>query len=181
MMALISEEYKEFNKQLHSQEDIAYGIDGGRWAEFVIKTCKHEDINTVLDYGCGKGNLKKAIAQRTPFITVSEYDPAIEGKDQLPKPADMVFCGDVLEHIEPEYLDDVLTDISRCADKLAVLYIATSPANKTLPDGRNAHLIQENMHWWFNKVSEFMEVTNCHIFKPTRIMMFAQKLGTGLS
>jgi 2-polyprenyl-3-methyl-5-hydroxy-6-metoxy-1,4-benzoquinol methylase len=37
---------------------------------------------TVLDYGCGEGALKKALAPHR----VQEYDPGIRGKDILPKP-----------------------------------------------------------------------------------------------
>ena len=176
---MISEEYREHNKKLHEQPE--YGHDGGRWASHLIKACKEAGFDTLLDYGCGKGTLKKAINNATPFLKVSEYDPAIEGKDQLPEPVDMVFCGDVLEHIEPEYLDDVLADIARCTGKMAILYIATNPATKTLPDGRNAHLIQENMHWWFNKVSEHLEITACEIYKRNRILMCCQVSGSALT
>ena len=39
---------------------------------------------SLLDYGCGKGTLKPAIASINPDLTVLEYDPAIPGKDALP-------------------------------------------------------------------------------------------------
>jgi len=32
------------------------------------------------------------------------------------------------------------------------LRIDTLPARKTLPDGRNAHLIQESQDWWLSKI-----------------------------
>jgi S-adenosylmethionine:diacylglycerol 3-amino-3-carboxypropyl transferase len=65
-----------------------------------------------------------------------------------PEPHDIVVCTDVLEHIEPDCLDDVLADIRRCTKKAALLVVATRPAMKTLSDGRNAHLIQEDFKWW---------------------------------
>ena len=43
---------------------------------------------------------------------IKEYDPAIPGKDSLPEPADIVVCSDVLEHIEPNYLLNVLVDFN---------------------------------------------------------------------
>jgi hypothetical protein len=84
--------------------------------------------------------------------TVFSYDPAVEGIDEEPDPADLVVCTDVLEHIEPDCLDDVLADISRCTLKVAMLTVCTVPAAKHLPDGRNAHLIVENSRWWMRKL-----------------------------
>jgi 2-polyprenyl-3-methyl-5-hydroxy-6-metoxy-1,4-benzoquinol methylase len=68
--------------------------------------------------------------------------------DAAPEPHDIVACTDVLEHIEPDCLDDVLKDIRRCTKKVAFLLIATRPAIKVLADGRNAHLIQQPYTWW---------------------------------
>jgi len=136
----------------------------------MVDMCRDNEFNTLLDYGCGKGHLRREILKLTPNIRVSEYDPAIEGKEQSPEPVNVVFCGDVLEHIEPDYLDAVLGDIARCAEKAGVLYIATNEAGKFLPDGRNAHLIQEDMYWWFNKISEFFEIITATEYKLNRLL-----------
>lgn len=170
---MISDEYREMNKQLHEDKP-SYGISGGKHAPFIVEMCKQSKSKTVLDYGCGKGQLKEVITNSTPFLTVYEYDPAIEGKDSPPQPQDVVYCGDVLEHIEPEYIDEVLEDINRCSKVMSILYIDTAPAQKTLSDGRNAHLIQEKMPWWFNKVSEHMEVVMCQYNKANKILMVCQ-------
>ena len=84
---------------------------------------------------------------------INNYDPCIAGLDSEPKPAEFVVCGDVLEHIEPEYLDNVLDDIQRVTLNTCYLIIATQPAMKILPDGRNAHLIQEGFGWWAPKLA----------------------------
>jgi hypothetical protein len=59
---------------------------------------------------------------------------------------------DVLEHIEPECLDDVLDDMKRCTLKGVFLSVSLVTAGKTLPDGRNAHLIVEPIEWWLPKL-----------------------------
>ena len=64
----------------------------------------------------------------------------------------MVVCIDVLEHIEPECLDDVLDDLQRLVIKYGFFTIHTGPAQKVLPDGRNAHLTQEPLSWWNEKL-----------------------------
>ena len=148
----ISKEYADLNRQLHEQNP-NYGVSGAKRADVVLKLSESMDTKSILDYGCGKGLLAKNL----PF-PIWEYDPAIPGKDTPPRPADLVVCTDVLEHIEPDLLDNVLQDIARCMIKTAYCIIATFPAGKTLPDGRNAHLIQEGADWWRNRLEKFFDV-----------------------
>jgi hypothetical protein len=76
----------------------------------------------------------------------------------------MVCCIDVLEHIEPDLLDNVLDDLKRVTKRIGFFTVSTSPAEKTLPDGRNAHLIQAAPEWWLPK---FMERFELHVFQRT--------------
>jgi hypothetical protein len=149
---LISDEYKALNAQLH-HENLGYGVGGAKHADTVRKLCERLKTQSVLDYGCGKGYLGKEL----PF-PIWEYDPAVPGKQETPRPADIVVCTDVLEHIEPEKLMFVLDDIKRCVKKVGYFTIHTGPAQKTLPDGRNTHLIQKKADWWREALSEFFEV-----------------------
>jgi 2-polyprenyl-3-methyl-5-hydroxy-6-metoxy-1,4-benzoquinol methylase len=139
---MISQEYREMNATLHAQKP-TYGASGHRWA----KEVQTYGTTDVLDYGCGKGTLAAAL----PF-KIREYDPAVPAKAEPPEPADLVVCTDVLEHIEPDHLDAVLDDLRRVTRKDALLVVATRPAKKTLPDGRNAHLIIEDIAWWIHKI-----------------------------
>lgn len=145
----ISVEYCELNRKLH-KDNLAYGVGGGKHADTVLKLAKSLETNSILDYGSGKGYLAKAI----PF-PIWEYDPAVPGKDESPRPADLVVCTDVLEHIEPDKLLFVLDDLRRCTKKLGYFVIHTGPSSKTLADGRNSHLIQQNKDWWAMKLKKF--------------------------
>jgi 2-polyprenyl-3-methyl-5-hydroxy-6-metoxy-1,4-benzoquinol methylase len=149
---LISAAYAELNARLH-KENIAYGVGGGKHAPIVQKLCESLKTRSVLDYGCGKGYLAKALD-----FPIWEYDPAIPGKDADPRPADLVVSTDVLEHVEPERLDFVLADLRRVVRKVGYFTIATKPAMKFLADGRNAHLIQEGADWWRARLSKFFTV-----------------------
>ena len=75
----------------------------------------------------------------------------------------MVACIDVLEHIEPLYLDSVLDDLKRLAEGIAFLSVHTGPAIKVLSDGRNAHLIQQPMEWWLPKIWERFDIQTVQI------------------
>ena len=149
---LISPEYVALNATLH-RTNAAYGVGGAKHAETVLNLAESIKARSVLDYGCGKSELAKAL----PF-GICEYDPAIPGKQDSPRPADLVTCTDVLEHIEPDMLNDVLNDLRRCVLKVGYFTIHTGPAQKTLPDGRNTHLSQHPRSWWEQKLSKGFEV-----------------------
>jgi hypothetical protein len=157
---LISAEYKELNTKLH-KTNLAYGVGGGKHAPTVLKLAETLKTTSVLDYGCGKGYLAKALQ-----FPIWEYDPAISGKDTPPRPADIVVCGDVLEHIEPDKLLFVLSDLKRCIKKIGYFIIHTGPSTKSLSDGRNAHLIQENKIWWEDKLKKFFKIGQIIEKKP---------------
>ena len=55
---------------------------------------------------------------------------------------------DVLEHIEPECLDEVLDHLARITGKILFVAISTIPAKRYLTDGRNTHLIIREGDWW---------------------------------
>ena len=155
---LISPSYKKLNESLHSQG--AYGVSGHRWAPHVKQICEHMGTWDVLDYGCGQRLLEKELGR-----PIRNYDPCIAGLDAPPQPAQIVACTDVLEHIEPEFLDAVLDDLKRVVARIGVFVIATGPANKVLPDGRNAHLIQQGPRWWLPKLCERFEIMQLNMFQ----------------
>lgn len=149
---LISADYARLNAQLH-RENVHYGVGGAKHAPTVQKLAESLGSTSVLDYGCGKGMLAKSL----PY-PIWEYDPAIPEKAEAPRPADLVICTDVLEHIEPEKLTYVLADLRRVTRKLGYYVIHTGPAGKTLPDGRNTHLIQRGEAWWRKNLSKYFTV-----------------------
>jgi 2-polyprenyl-3-methyl-5-hydroxy-6-metoxy-1,4-benzoquinol methylase len=146
---LISPDYLDTQAALHADPQ-GYGTKGSRWAATVLDVALRYDCGSVLDYGCGGGALARVLAGGS--ISVREYDPAIPGKDGHPSFADLVVCTDVLEHVEPEKLDTVLAHLRKLARKAVFLVVSTRPALRTLPDGRNAHLIVESPAWWAERV-----------------------------
>ena len=113
----------------------------------LMGVCDALKSRDVLDYGCGQRMLEKALG-----FEIHNFDPCIPGLDAPPQPADIVVCADVLEHIEPECLDEVLDDLQRLTRCAGFLLVATRAAEKTLPDGRNAHLIQQGPEWWLPRI-----------------------------
>jgi hypothetical protein len=142
----ITPEYLELNRLLHANGE--YGVSGTRWAPHVLQIADMLGTRDILDYGCGQRTLEKSLG-----FPIRNYDPAIAGLDAPPAPADVVVCTDVLEHIEPECIDEVLDDLKRLMLQGGIFVIANRPAKKFLPDGRNAHLIQQGRAWWLPRIS----------------------------
>lgn len=138
---LISKEYQSLNEHLHKNPK--YGSRRrealyDKIADFMAET----ESKTLLDYGCGKGSMRE-------YLPAYSYDPCVPEFSMRPEGAfDMVACCDVLEHVEPDLLTNVLVDIRGYAGKAVYLVISTRPAAKVLADGRNAHLIVKPLDWW---------------------------------
>ena len=62
------------------------------------------------------------------------------------------------QHIEPALIDNVLDDLKRVVTGVGTFTVHTGPAVKHLPDGRNAHLIQQPAAWWLPKILDRFEL-----------------------
>ncbi len=157
MAPLLSPEYQALNRQLHVERK-DYGAKGATSAPKIVQLARQNGLKVILDYGCGKGTLKPAVEAAAPELTVLEYDPAIPGKDTIPEvPVDIVAALDVMEHVEPDHLDDVLRSMAATGAKCVYMLVATSPASKILADGRNAHLIVQPKAWWQEQFGRYFK------------------------
>lgn len=147
----ISPEYLAQNEQLHRDSSF-YGASGHKnfW---IVKDLLEKYPGEVLDYGCGKAGLKHKLGE-----VVRNYDPAVPEYSVDPEPADIVVCADVMEHIEPECVDDVLSHIQSLAKKAAYFLVALNESKKFLPDGRNTHICLRPVEWWDEKLSKYFQV-----------------------
>ena len=157
-MSLITEDYRAQNAALHrSRPD--YGTTAIGYALFINKAVRAMGLETVLDYGAGKGMLKSEARELKLDLDIQEYDPAIESISEVPtEPADLLVCIDVLEHIEPDCLESVLAHMESLTGQAAFVTVCCRKAKKTLADGRNAHLIVKPQAWWLRKLLRYWDV-----------------------
>ena len=155
---LISEEYRQQQAALHATGQ--YGVAGGDFAKRVAMILKEMQAKELLDYGAGSRlSLKMGLDELgVTGYRYTPYEPAVPEHSKSPEPSEFVCCIDVLEHIEPELLDNVLDDLKRVTKGVGFFTIHTGKAGKTLPDGRNAHLIQQPAEWWLPKILERWEL-----------------------
>ena len=142
---------------LHDDPKRPQGFGGKVKKLGVLESCMLDwSVTEALDYGCGKGLMLQHLQQKYPSIQFTGYDPAVEKYETMPvRNFQMLYSVDVLEHIEPEYLDGVLDNMNHLSNEYLWLRIDTLPARKSLPDGRNAHLILETPDWWIDKLNIF--------------------------
>ena len=116
------------------------------------------EIDRLLDYGCGHNrSLMETFKPERP-CKVQCYDPGVPEFSGAPEPSEMVVCIDVMEHIEPDCLEDVLDHLEYLTEKVLYATVCTQLAVKKLPDGRNAHLIVQPYEWWLPKFIERFEL-----------------------
>jgi hypothetical protein len=154
----ISADYLAQQQELHKNPK--YGVASLAAAPLVKQFLEEFGATSLSDYGAGKCNLRLGLHQlgKTDF-EYFPYDPAFPEYGDC-KPADLVCCIDVLEHIEPEYLDVVMLDLKEITRKYGFFSIDIQPAIKKLPDGRNAHLIQKPTSWWLPTLCQHFEVAH---------------------
>lgn len=156
-MTLIDKKYQQQLQQLHNDGR----FNNGRKAYRIVKEFMQEyNPTSVLDFGCGKGGLIAVIRELHPGTVTAGYDPGTPEFDQMPdRTFDAVVSTDALEHIEPKRLAETLKVIGNKIERYGFFRIACYPAKKTLPDGRNAHLIVELPEWWREQILKHMGVT----------------------
>lgn len=154
MSKLISDEYKAQLEQLHN-EKADFGTSSPMYAGLIRKVIDQYKCGDMLDFGCGKAALKQALGIKSGYYG---FDPAISEYAETPEPRDLVVCTDVLEHVEPGREENVMAELQRVTRKVGFFAIHTGKAINVLPDGRNAHLIQEPARWWLPKLCRHFNI-----------------------
>ena len=123
---------------------------------------------SLLDYGAGKGfqyrpkkvvvdgkHVADSIAEYWDVDEVRCYDPGYPPHQALPgETFDGVVCTDVLEHVPEEDVPWVLDELFAHAKTFVYVNVACFPAQKSLPNGENAHVTLRSPQWWSKAVSD---------------------------
>lgn len=158
---LITEDYIG-QLQAEHRNHATWGASGAKAAGNVIVEIleKHGYIDTVLDFGAGKQELGKYVQEELKRpIKWTDYDPGIPGLDTLPEGQfGLVVTTDVLEHIEPEKVDEVLKFLADKTKTILVSYISCMLTGFYFSggpfDGQDLHLSVHEPIWWKEKFDE---------------------------
>ena len=137
------------------------------FAKILKEIINKNNIKNLLDYGSGKGeryfkssefgNETYPPLEKYWNINPTLYDPGVPHPKPVEGKFDIVISIDVLEHIEPTCISNVLDNINQLSSKYVWLRIDTLPARKRLPDGRNAHLIIEQPSYWLSLIDKHIQ------------------------
>lgn len=151
---MIRDEYKEQLKQTRAGWE-GWGSSAARNCDGLVRYLnKHTAVVEVLDFGCGTGALGKHLRSLQEAgvlrkgVVIHEYDPSVAGKDKIPERSfDLIVSLDVMEHIEPQSLQETLEWIREHSDR-QYHHIDCNETKDRLPDGRDVHLIVREPEWW---------------------------------
>lgn len=167
MSEVCSEDHAKRLKALHDR-DPNFGVIGYLWASRVAALMWNHGYHSMLDYGCGRSDLaahvKKAYPGRPPegHYAFSSYDPAT--KPGEPRPADLVTCIDVLEHVEADKLNAVVKDVWRCTQKAALITVSLRNARKNSKTHPSVH----DRQWWYDRLSGVFDITEIEVLDPAK-------------
>lgn len=140
-------------------------------AETFVKVVKPEPNARIGDFGCGTGRGGLAISKLIDCdmtmidFTENSRDPEAQQfrfiKADLTNPIPAMvrhgYCCDVMEHIAPEDVDEVLNNVlSACKD--CFFQISTIPDSMGAEIGQQLHLTVEPHEWWKEKILKHGEV-----------------------
>tara|TARA_R110000764_G_scaffold63756_3_gene134732 strand:- start:598 stop:1137 length:540 start_codon:yes stop_codon:yes gene_type:complete len=132
------------------------GFGGQRYFNDLIEFLEKGNCKTVLDFGCGKGELAKELNKLG--FECQGYDPAIKVFHTFPnKKFDCVVSTDVFEHLDKDDMHEEFTLIKSVKPKYLFFNVATREAGNVLPNGLNCHTIVENSKWWQDTIEKSFE------------------------
>ena len=120
----------------------------------VALLAEHSDLTSVLDYGAGKSTLEDYVQARVArSLNWTNYDPGMLGLDSVPTGQyDLVVTSDVLEHVEPECVEDTLELLGRLTRKVMHNNIPCTLTGKTFASGpykgKDLHLTIKTPDEW---------------------------------
>ena len=100
---------------------------------------------SIVDFGCGKGNLLDEVGKKLSLKKTTKYDPAIPlFSREIEGSHDLLINIDVLEHVPENEIDDLLLKMKKVADNyLSLNNVMLSTVFKTC---LFSHSLREFLH-----------------------------------
>lgn len=169
-------EYARLQKELHAGGH--YGTTGKQYIPTIFhaisQLAKRLGVVRVLDYGSSSGDTMKAVREHLvvpPGVSDRCYDPFVDEFSKEPEPADLVICTDVMEHVEPECTFAVLDHLASLTKRIIFFSISLQKANKTLSDGRNAHINIRSAEFWLREINSRFIMSEAKIGNDSEVVL----------
>lgn len=160
------EEEKTLYAEIYKNEKTKYG--NSMHAKNILSYIKSLNINSIADIGCGRGDfpiwMKKQGCKIVYGIDFAAnfklYNDVIYKKSyahDLPlkdNEVEYVTSFDMMEHLIPEDIDNVLNEFDRVSTKGMIFSICYKPS-KIKIFGKNLHPSVYPEKWWINKLKKY--------------------------
>jgi len=163
-------------RSMWALKEYRYVSPGEHIAPLFVEMSGITQSDSCIDFGAGTGRGGNRVVQLSGCdMTLADFAENCLDADQkltdrfrfvkvdLTKPmelrADYGFCCDVMEHIPPDDVDNVIKNITDCVDKV-FFQISLIPDVCGEMIGEELHLSVHPYEWWINKLNEFGEITH---------------------
>ena len=158
-----------------------------RAINFLKKVNQVISIDNITDIGSGKANLIKKIRDINElrifsydlecFYNINKFKNIefnclnLSNKKELSKIYDthILFCLDVMEHIEEKYIDNILEIFS----KKSPFCFLTIANHSDIINGNELHLIQKDNIFWDEKIKKYFNILEYETFYEKRLMCYS--------
>ncbi len=137
-------------------------------AHEIVKICEIKEDDLVLDYGCAKGFLVKALRLlhiKALGVDISDYalsQAPSDVKEHLTRvwldaQYDVIIAKDVLEHLDDKSLDETISMMRKFAKKLFVMVPLGDGEKYLIESYENdkTHVQRRSLSWWKDKITSF--------------------------
>lgn len=178
--------YKDIYKNIFQNE--YYNDDTSESYLLAFDFLKNKNIIKICDIGSGRGNLIKKIINYNnkynincydldnfldPFLLnyvyFNEINITIIDELKIIKECELLFCLDVLEHIEEQYIDNILEIFSKKSQKVFL----TIANHSDVVDDRELHLIQKDNIFWNEKILIYFNIINYEERYNKKLMIYS--------
>ena len=172
MAKRVSEYMLDQCKGMYKKRTKDWGTKGDQWLKAVHAIMEVYDCASVLDYGAGRAKLGETLKKEG--VDVQSYEPAFGDSIQDCKPADLVVCTHVLEHVEKDCMSQVLEDFRGLAKKAVFVVVDDGDSSKVWPDGRNSNLNQKDPCQWVKYLRKYFSGRSWDFIRVNRKMLLRE-------
>lgn len=166
-MDQLAEQEREKYQLMWSRDEYRISSPGERMVDYMLEILPVMPNDSIIDYGCGTGRaVYRFMSYGYPTVGVDIAKNAIDLTSdytidfvnanlwQLPVylTSNWCYCTDVLEHIPPEKIDDVLKGIFKRTRKGGFFTISHQPDKMGELIGETLHLTVKPWRWWMDKI-----------------------------
>lgn len=147
---------------------------GETFHDAIIETLAPEEGDSIIDFGCGPGRLTQKLSERFAVLAVDFAENCLDSGVTvpfvkanlwaLPETVKGKFgvCCDVMEHIPPDRVDDVLINISRAVTAGCFFRIEYEPDVMGALIGAPLHLSVHDETYWTNKLRQYFRLVRVY-------------------